>query len=87
MVAIDTARTGTLPDPLLADTYGGPVETVEGEKLVPRRALYRVRVGLEVPPPAMHMARVTVVIEGRRESLAADWLRAVSAVLVRETGF
>ncbi len=87
VAAIDTARTGNLPDPLLADTYGGPLETVEGEKLVPRRALYRVRVGLEAPPPAMRMARVTAVIEGRRESLAADWLRAISAVLIREGGF
>jgi len=27
------------------------------------------------------------VIEGRRQSLAADWFRAVSAVLVRESSF
>jgi len=87
VVAIDTARTGQLTDPLLVDTYGGPVETVEGEKLVPRAALYRVRVGLEAPPPAIRMARVTAVIEGRRESLAANWLRSMSAVLVREGGF
>jgi len=40
-----------------------------------------------VQPPANRMTRVTAVIEGRRESLAADWLRAVSAVLIRETGF
>jgi putative peptide zinc metalloprotease protein len=87
VVAIDTARAGSLPDPLLATVHGGPVETVEGEKLEPRAALYRVRVRLEVPPPANRMTRVTAVIEGRRESLAADWLRAVSAVLIRETGF
>jgi len=33
------------------------------------------------------VARVTAVIEGRRESLGADWLRSISAVLIRETGF
>jgi len=87
VVAIDTARAGVLPDVLLAGTFGGPVETVEGEKLVPREALYRVRMRLDEPPPAMRVAQVTAVIEGRRESLAADWLRSVSAVLVRETGF
>jgi len=87
VVAIDTARAGVLPDPLLAGVFGGPVETVEGKKLVPREALYRVRMRLEVPPPAMRVAQVTAVIEGRRESLAADWLRSVSAVLVREAGF
>jgi len=87
VAAIDTARAGALPDPLLAADYGGPVKTVEREKLVPREALYRVRVSLEVPPLATRVARVTVVIEGRRESLAADWLRSASAVLIREAGF
>lgn len=87
VVAIDTARAGVLPDVLLAGVFGGPVETVEGEKLVPREALYRVRMRLDEPPPAMRVAQVTAVIEGRRESLAADWLRSVSAVLIRETGF
>ena len=87
VVAIDTARVGVLPDPLLASAHGGPVETAEGEKLAPRAALYRVRVRIDGPPPATRVARVTALIEGRRESLAADWLRSVSAVLVRETGF
>ncbi|MEJ2174171.1 MAG: HlyD family efflux transporter periplasmic adaptor subunit [bacterium] len=87
VVTIDTARTGVLSDPLLAAAHGGPIETVEGETRVPRAALYRVRVRLDVPPPATRMARVTAVIEGRRESMVADWLRSISAVLVRETGF
>lgn len=87
VVAIDTARAGALPDPLLAAVHGGPIETVEGERLTPRAALYRVRIRLDAPPPGARVARATAVIEGRRESLAADWLRSVSAVIVRETGF
>lgn len=87
VVEIDTARASALPDLLLADVYGGPIKTVEGKKLVPQAALYRVRVRLEGPPPATRIARVTAMIEGRRESLVADWLRSVSAVLIRETGF
>ena len=87
VIAIDTARAGALPDPLLAAVHGGPIETVEGERLTPRAALYRVRISLDAPPPAARVARATAVIEGKRESLAADWLRSISAVIVRETGF
>jgi putative peptide zinc metalloprotease protein len=87
VASIDTARAAALPDPMLAAAHGGNVETVEGERLVPRAALYRVRIALDAPPPTGQATRATVVIEGRRESLAADWLRSVSAVLVRETGF
>jgi putative peptide zinc metalloprotease protein len=87
VVAIDTARASALPDAVLADTYGGPIETVKEKKLVPRAALYRVRLRLDAPPPAARVARVTAIIEGRRESLAADWMRALSALFIREAGF
>jgi putative peptide zinc metalloprotease protein len=87
VAAIDPGRASAVPDPVLADSYGGPIQTVKGERLVPRAALYRVRIDLGAPPPAMRMARVTAVIEGRRQSLAADWLRSISALLVREAGF
>jgi len=87
VVAIDTARAGAVPDAVLADVYGGPIETVKDKKLVPRAALYRVRLRLDTPVPAARVARVTAVIEGRRESLAADWMRALSALFIREAAF
>lgn len=87
VITVDTARAATLPDPMLAAAHGGEVETVEGERLAPRAALYRVRIRLDEAPPSLRMARATAVIEGRRESLAADWLRSLSAVVVREAGF
>lgn len=88
VTAIDSARAATLPHPMLALAHGGPVATTaESGKLVPRAALYRVRIALDAPPPERRVALGTAVIEGRRWSPAADGLRRAAAVIVRESGF
>lgn len=91
VTAIDSARAQTLPNPMLATDHGGRIPaTRQGSTgaLVPRDALYRVRVRIERDPamrPAVELG--SAVIDGERRSFLADAWTAVAAVFVRESGF
>jgi putative peptide zinc metalloprotease protein len=91
VVAIDTSRVQSLPHPMLSAEHGGRLPTVRqpGGQLVPRDGVYRVRIRLD-PPPGVTIDAValgTAVIEAAPRSLLVGWSSAVTAVLVRESGF
>ena len=54
---------------------------------MPREALYRVRLRLDAPLPAVREARGNVYIGGPRKSLLWEGVKGAAAVLVRESGF
>lgn len=92
VIAIDSARAPVLPHPMFAAEHGGRVAAIKqpNGSLAPRDALYRVRLRVASPPNAAitpEIALGTAVIDGDRRSLIVDWLTAVGAVLVRESGF
>jgi hypothetical protein len=66
-----------------------PTVRQPGGQLVPRAGVYRVRILLD-PPPGVTIDAValgTAVIEAAPRSLLVGWSSAVTAVLVRESGF
>lgn len=96
VIAIDSARAQSLPHPMLAAAHGGRVPATEqaNGSLVPRDALYRVRIRLASAPVQATAQRSdyqqqlgSVLIEGESRSLLAHWARSVAAILLRESGF
>jgi len=79
-----------LDTPMLASTQGGPIAVQQGPRgtLVPTTAVYRVSLRPLRPEPApAQVIPGTVLVEGEAQSLVARAIRAVSAVLIRESGF
>ncbi|MFT3802451.1 MAG: HlyD family efflux transporter periplasmic adaptor subunit [Burkholderiaceae bacterium] len=96
VVAIDSARAQVLPHPMLAAENGGRIAATRQSNgtLVPRDALYRVRVRLDAGAWERGSARAwrpvelgSISIAGTRRSWLADAWTAVAAVIVRESGF
>ena len=89
VAAIDTVNTGRLAEPYLASDYGGSIATrrdADG-RLVTEGAVYRVILDAgTVPPPRRQVLRGVVRIEAPKESLALQFWRAASAVVIRESG-
>lgn len=89
VLAIDSSRLVALPNAMLAAKNGGSIPTVDAESgLVPRDALYRVRIEVKENPLRTQSVRAgRVNIEGEARSLAAEWLRTAAAAFIRESGF
>ncbi len=90
VVAIDSTRAQALPDPMLATDRGGRVPVLKAAAngaMVPRDALYRVRLKLDQPINRSSTALGSVAIEGAERSLLMQWSTALAAVFVRESGF
>lgn len=85
---IDAARTMSLPTPALAAAHGGAISTTtDAERLIPKAALYRVRLKLDRPPPRASATLGSATIDGEARSLLLEALRHTAAVLIRESGF
>jgi putative peptide zinc metalloprotease protein len=87
---IDRDATHVLPDPILASAHGGRFQVREHHRrLIPEAALYRVTLALESPhePRVAQVLRGKVVLFGRPQSHADEFLRTAGAWLVREAGF
>ena len=90
VVSMDSTRMQALPDPMLATDRGGRVPVLKAAAngaLVPRDALYRVRLKLAQPVTRSSTALGSVAIEGAERSLLGTWATALAAVFVRESGF
>lgn len=89
VAAIDSVNTGRLAEPYLASDFGGPIATrrdADG-RLVAEGAVYRVILDAgKAPPPRRQVLRGVVRIEAPKESLALQFWRAASAVIIRESG-
>jgi putative peptide zinc metalloprotease protein len=88
VLAVDSGRTLTLPDPMLDAAHGGRIRvaTVKGRAEV-QQALYRVRLRLDQPPPSAQTQLAQVVIQGAAHSLLGEAVRWAGGVVVRESGF
>jgi putative peptide zinc metalloprotease protein len=88
VIGIDSARTLTLPDSMLDAAHGGPIRasTINNRQEI-QQALYRVRLRLAHPPASLRTELARVVIYGRPHALAAEWLRNLASVAIRESGF
>ncbi len=88
---IDRASTKSLPEPVLASHYGGPLTTRDTASgaLVPTQAVYRIRLAVINPREdlKMTMLRGAVRIKAESESWLRRIWRTVGAVLIRESGF
>jgi putative peptide zinc metalloprotease protein len=88
IVDIDSVRAATLPHPGLSTEHGGSIPTTtEGKTLVPREALYQVRLQVNGQPEQMRWARGRITVQGERYSKLWHALRYASSVLIRESGF
>jgi putative peptide zinc metalloprotease protein len=87
---VDADAAHTLPTALFAASAGGDVMVrQQNGRLVPEKAVYRVRLHAVNPPAKLvgHSWRGRVVIQGAWSSPAWRWLRTAIAVVVRESGF
>ena len=86
---VEVARAGAqaLEYPYLSSTYGGAIasETEEDGQIRPRSGYYLVRIAMNGKAP-QHVARGTVHVTGKPESIAASAWRRILQVLVRESG-
>ncbi len=86
---IEVAKAGaqTLEYPYLASVYGGAIasEKEQDGQIRPRSGYYLVRVALNGQAPHQ-VARGTVHVTGKPESIAASAWRRILQVLVRESG-
>ena len=88
VIGIDPARSQKLAHALLDARHGGAIATQPGERqAVPVESLYRVRLSLAEPLPALREMRGSVSIQAQRQSPAWQFLKDTAAVLVRESGF
>jgi len=87
IVDIGPSPVQALTDRALASVYGGPLDTrtADGSVLVPERALYRLRIVLDGPPPAVQLVG-SAQISGAARSLFERLGRSILIVLVREWG-
>jgi putative peptide zinc metalloprotease protein len=85
---VDTVRTSALPHPGMSADHGGSIPTVvEGRNLVPREALYLVRLKVEGKPPQARWTRGRITVDGKRHSKVWRAISYASSVLIRESGF
>lgn len=88
VVGIDTARTSALPHPGMSTDHGGPIPTVaEGRAVVPREALYLVRLKVQGAPDQVRWSRGRVTLQGQRHSKVWRAFSYAASVLIRESGF
>ena len=88
VIEVDATRTTVLPHYSLSAKSGGDIVTLENEKDIPRDAIYRVRIKLDMPPPeSRQMKTGNVVISGEAKAWLPTILKRVGAVVVRESGF
>jgi putative peptide zinc metalloprotease protein len=87
VLAVDSARTVALPDPMLDAAHGGPirVSTANGRPEV-HQSLYRVRLRLAQPPPSPRTQLARAAIDSAPHALGIEWLRTAASVLIRESG-
>lgn len=88
VVEIDRQRLPSLPQPMLSSRFGGPVAVLaEGNGLVPRDTLYRIRIRLAHAPDRLAVRRGSVHIEAAPRSWLIEAAKSVLIVLVREATF
>ena len=88
VIDMDTVRTSALPHPGMSSEHGGPIPTVtDGKALVPREALYLVRLKVEGQPPQARWTRGHITVDGKRQSKVWRAISYASSVLIRESGF
>ena len=88
VVFIDATRTLVLPDPMLDAAHGGEIRVSTGKgRTEVQQSLYRVRLRLAGPPPSARTQLARVVIRGEPHSLLGEWLRWMTSVVIRESGF
>ena len=87
--AVDNSSAETIEDPAFASVFGGDIAVRQtGEKLVPERAVYRVRMRVLDPTltvPAQRSGHV--VIEAEQRALFDRLWKWGLSVVIRETGF
>jgi putative peptide zinc metalloprotease protein len=89
VVAVDTARTLYLPNPMLGTEHGGqiPAHTVRPGQTMPRDVLYRVQIALDAPPPWLSTRAGDVVIDVQHRRWLPQWVNDLIVVFIREAGF
>lgn len=87
---VDADAAHTLPSGLFAASTGGDVLVRQKDgRLVPEKAVYRVRLRAAEAPANLvgHSWRGRVVVRGAWSSPLFNWARTAVAVIVREAGF
>ncbi len=85
---IDQTAIRTLPQAMLASTYGGPIGVRAGPhgELQTTDAWYRVTLNIDDGTPVEQLSKVVAHIDGERESVLWRFATQVAGVLIRESG-
>ena len=85
---IDTVRTSALSHPGMSADHGGSIATVtDGRALVPRDALYLVRLTVVGKPDQVRWTRGRITVNGNRHSKLWRAVSYAGSILIRESGF
>ena len=89
VTGIDETATTSLPEPMLASPFGGPIAAHAGAKgeMFAHEALYRITLKTENSVIARQLTPVSVYIDSERSSFLLDIGRKMAGVLIRESGF
>ena len=87
VTAIDTAKLGALPHPMLDAQHGGKIATLPGDKSIPTQGYYKVRVRFNAQPNLQKMVVANVKIETEAKAWLPAVFERVAALFVRESGF
>jgi len=89
VTGIDQTATRSLPEPMLASPYGGPIAAHAGARgvLTAHEALYRITLKTNKGVNANQLTQVNAHIHAEHSSLLLDIGRKILGVLIRESGF
>jgi putative peptide zinc metalloprotease protein len=88
VLEVDTVRVSALPHPGMSADHGGSIPTVmEGKAMVPREAMYLVRLKVEGKPDQARWTRGRITVQGKRHSKLWTAISYASSILIRESGF
>lgn len=89
VASIDKTPTISLPEPMLASPYGGPIAAHAGAKgeMTAHEALYRVTLKTEGAINTRQLTPVSARIDADRSSFLLSLGRKTAGLLIKETGF
>jgi putative peptide zinc metalloprotease protein len=89
VTGIDRTATISLPEPMLASPYGGPIAAHAGAKgeMTAHEALYRITLKTENSMNARQLTPVSAHIDADHNSFLLNLVQKMAGLLIRESGF
>ncbi len=72
---------------MLDAQHGGPIVTLPGDELTPKKGLVKIQVRLNAQPNLESMAVGNVVIQTEARAWLPTTFKHIAAIFIRESGF